>query len=37
MKEFKLSEQLHLGSGLDQITVRILLAYSLITCAELPF
>jgi hypothetical protein len=32
----KLTEQLYLGSPLDQFTVRILLAYSLVTCTELP-
>jgi hypothetical protein len=37
MKEFKLSEQLYLGSALDQLTVRLLLAYMVLTCGELPF
>ena len=37
MKEFKLSEQLYLGSSLDQLTVRLLLGYMIVMCGELPF
>jgi len=37
MKKFKLSEQMHLGSAADQVLVRLLVAYTLISCGELPF
>jgi len=36
-KSFDIWNQLYLGSAADQLLVRALLAYSLITCAELPF
>lgn len=34
---FNWQNQLFLGSAADQMMVRLLLAYSLLTCAELPF
>jgi len=35
-KSFNLAEQFQLGSATDQITVRLLLAYTLIMCGEFP-
>jgi hypothetical protein len=36
-KKFDMSNQLFLGSAADQIMVRVLVAYTLISCGELPF
>lgn len=36
-KKFNLSDQFHLGSAADQLTVRLLLAYMIVMCGELPF
>ena len=36
-KKFDISNQMFLGSAADQVLVRILVAYTLISCGELPF
>jgi len=36
-KKFDISNQMFLGSAADQLTVRLLLAYMIVMCGELPF